>query len=52
MGSTATRLGVKIKAPLDEGIFPTKQKVSGEEMSAIKINREEFHGESNHSIFP
>jgi hypothetical protein len=26
--------------------------VSDEEMSAIKITREEFHGEWNYSIFP
>jgi hypothetical protein len=52
IGSTTTKSGLKIKAALDEGIYPTKQKVSDEEMSAIKINREEFHGEWNYSIFP
>ena len=52
IGSTRTKSGLKIKAALDEGIYPTKQKVSDEEMSAIKITREEFHGEWNYSIFP
>ena len=52
IGSTTTKSGLKIKAALDEGIYPTKQKVSDEEMSAIKINREEFHGEWNYSICP
>jgi hypothetical protein len=52
IGSTTTKSGLKIKAALDEGIYPTKQKVSDEEMSAIKITREEFHGEWNYSIFP
>ena len=31
------------KAALDEGIYPTKQKISDEEMSAIMITRKEFH---------
>jgi hypothetical protein len=52
IGSTTTTSGLKIKAALDEGIYPTKQKVSDEEMCAIKINREEFHGEWNYSIRP
>ena len=52
MGSTTTKSGLKIKAALDEGLYPTKQKVSDEEMCAIKINREEFHGEWNYSIRP
>jgi hypothetical protein len=52
IGSTTTKSGLKIKAALDEGIYPTKQKVSDEEMSAIKITREEFHGEWNYSVYP
>jgi hypothetical protein len=52
IGSTTTKSGLKIKAAFDEGIYPTKQKVNDEEMSAIKITREEFHGEWNYSIFP
>lgn len=28
------------------------ERVSDEEMSAIKITREEFHGEWNYSIYP
>ena len=52
IGSTTTTSGLKIKAALDEGIYPTKQKVSDEEMCAIKINREEFHGEWNYSLRP
>ena len=52
IGSTTTTSGLKIKAALDEGIYPTKQKASDEEMCAIKITREEFHGEWNYSIRP
>ena len=52
IGSTTTRSGLKIKAALDEGAYPTRQKVSDEEMSPIKISREEFHGEWNYAIHP
>jgi hypothetical protein len=52
IGSTTTSTGLKVKAALDEGTYPTKQKVSDEEMNAIKVTREEFHGEWNYCIHP
>ena len=52
IGSTTTESGLKVRAELDESTYPTKQKVSDEEMAAIKIAREEFHGEWNYSIRP
>jgi len=52
IGSTTTESGLKVRAALDENVYPLKQKVSDEEMAAIKINREDFHGEWNYSIAP
>ena len=52
IGSTTTESGLKVRAELDENTYPTKQKVSDEEMAAIKITREGFHGEWNYSICP
>jgi len=52
IGSTTTQSGLKVRAALDENTYPIKQKVSDEEMAAIKITREEFHGEWNYSIRP
>lgn len=52
IGSTTTKSGLKVRAALDEGTYPIKQKVSDDEMAAIKITREEFHGEWNYSIRP
>lgn len=52
IGSTTTRSGLKVRAALDQNTYPTKQKVSDEEMAAIKIKREEFHGEWNYLIQP
>ena len=52
IGQTTTITGLKIKAALDENIYPTKQQVSDAEMAAIKITRHEFHGEWNYYISP
>lgn len=52
IGSTTTQCGLKVRSALDEGTYPTKQKVSDEEMAAIRITREEFHGEWNYFIRP
>jgi len=52
IGATTTQSGLKVRAALDENTYPIKQKVSDEEMAAIKITREEFHGEWNYSIRP
>jgi hypothetical protein len=52
IGKTTTKTGLRIKAALDENIYPTKQKVSDAELAAIKIVRHEFHGEWNYYISP
>jgi hypothetical protein len=52
IGQTTTKTGLRIKAALDENIYPTKQKVSDAELAAIKIVRHEFHGEWNYYISP
>jgi hypothetical protein len=52
IGSTTTQTGLKVRAALDETSYPTKQKVTDEEMDGIKITREQFHGEWNYSIRP
>jgi hypothetical protein len=52
IGSTTTRSGLKVRAALDESTYPINQKVSDEEMTAIKITRADFHGEWNYSISP
>jgi hypothetical protein len=37
---------------LDENEYPKAIKVSDAEMAAIKISRDDFHGEWNHTIAP
>ena len=52
IGNTTSQTGLKIRAELDEGAYPTAQEVDEEEMAAIKLKREDFHGEWNYSILP
>jgi hypothetical protein len=52
IGATSTKKGLKIRAELDEQSYPTKQTVSDEELAAIKIVREDFHGEWNYKVSP
>ncbi len=52
IGQTTTKTGLKIKAALDENIYPIKQQVSDAEMAAVKITRHNFHGEWNYRINP
>jgi hypothetical protein len=52
IGQTTTKTGLRIKAALDENVYPTKQQVSDAELAAIKITRHEFHGEWNYCISP
>ena len=52
IGSTRTRTGLRVQAELDPSTYPTGRKVSDEELAAIEIEREAFHGEWNYTIVP
>jgi hypothetical protein len=52
IATTATQTGLKIRAELDVGSYPTGIKVTDEELAAINLKRDKFHGEWNYSIFP
>ena len=52
IGATTTRAGLQVQAELDTGSYPTKIKVSDEEMAALRIRPHEFHGEWNYTIEP
>jgi len=52
IGSTTTRAGLKVKAALDTGRYDSGIKVTDEELGAVRIKRDEFHGEWNYSISP
>ena len=52
IGNTKTRTGLTIKAELDENRYPTGIKVSDEDLAAVRIKREKFHGDWNYMILP
>jgi hypothetical protein len=52
IANTATKTGLKIRAELDDGTYPTGIKVSDQELAAVNLKRDTFHGEWNYSILP
>ena len=52
IGHTRTKSGLTIRSELDENQYPTGQAVSDEEMQALNLKRDRFHGEWNYSLTP
>ena len=52
IGSTTSTQGLTIRCELDEGTYQTGTRVADDELSAVRIERQEFHGEWNYTIFP
>ena len=52
IGATTTRGGLAIRSELDEGRYPTGRQVSDEQMDALSIKRDVFHGEWNYTVSP
>ena len=52
IGKTSTQQGLRVKAKLDKRKYPTKIKVSDQEMKQVKLKAHTFHGEWNYSIKP
>ena len=52
IASTTTETGLKVRAKLDEGNYPTGVKIADEEIEKINLTKNEFHGEWNYTIKP
>jgi len=52
IASTKTRTGLRIRAELDTGKYPTGIKVSDTAFNALNLKHAEFHGEWNYAILP
>jgi len=50
IAGTATEQGLAIQAALDTGTYPTGIKVSDEELAAVKMEPNDFHGNWNYRI--
>ena len=52
IAKTTTAKGLKVKCRLDRRKYPIGRKVTDQEMQAINLKRNEFHGEWNYVIKP
>ena len=52
IANTTTDAGLKIQAALDSKEYPTGIKISDKEMKALNLEKNAFHGEWNHTIWP
>ena len=52
IAQTTTTKGLKVTCRLDRRKYPTGRKVTDDEMKAISLKREKFHGEWNYIIYP
>ena len=52
IAGTATRKGLKIRAQLDKGSYPTGVPVTDEDFAAVNLKRADFHGDWNYAIYP
>ena len=52
IGHTTTKAGLEIEAELDTGTYKKGIKVTDDELAAVRITRDDFHGEWNYTISP
>jgi transposase len=52
IGNTTTKTGLRIQAELNTDLYETGVKVSDEELAAVQIKCDSFHGEWNYTILP
>ena len=52
IGSTTSTSGLTIRCELDEGTYEKGRKVSDQELDSVCIERWDFHGEWNYTIYP
>jgi Rhodopirellula transposase DDE domain len=52
IGSTKTRAGLRVEAELDSNTYENGIKVTDEEMDAVRLKKDKFHGDWNYRIEP
>lgn len=54
IGSTTTRTGLKVRAELDRGSYPTRIKVADQQLAdaEARMTKHTFHGEWNYTVHP
>ena len=52
IGATTTRTGLRVCSGLDTNTYPAGRTVSDDEIEALYLQRDSFHGEWNYSLMP
>jgi len=52
IASTTTKAGLTVKAAIDTNRYPTRIKVSNEQMRQLRLQRHAFHGDWNYTLSP
>jgi hypothetical protein len=52
IGNTKTKAGLHIEAELDSNAYETGVEVTDEELAAVRMEKDQFHGEWNYTISP
>ena len=52
IANTTTQAGLKIRAELDSGRYPTGVSVTDADLAALNLKRADFHGEWNYTLLP
>lgn len=52
IGSTRTDRGLRIRAEVDENVYPTKEVVTPDQLARVRLRPAAFHGEWNYGIAP
>jgi hypothetical protein len=52
IGHTTTETGLRIQAERDTNGYPTRKRVSDEELASVELHPDTFHGEWNYTLSP
>jgi transposase len=52
IANTRTRTGLRIRAELDRGVYPTGIKITDAELNELNLKHAEFHGDWNYALLP
>ena len=50
IAATTSTAGLKVSAQLDENTYERKIKITDDQLAAVNLHRDEFHGEWNYLI--
>ncbi len=52
IANTTTRAGLRIRAELDRGKYPTGIKITDAELALLNLKQDNFHGDWNYTVLP